>query len=336
MIDIVPDLLGLINQKFDERTVQSKVLKDAIRQLKESKATYINANNFAIEVGEILSGILGETITPEALPDGRMYYNIADRILNPTLKKNYDLISGYAADVQNTLNKKADLHLRAQTADINQDRIDSIINRISSESDFDKIKWILGDPVVNFSQSVVDDVIDKNAEFQAKAGLQPTITRSLRGKACEWCRNLAGTYDYDKRPADIFRRHENCRCTVEFDPKDSRGIQNSHTKVWHDPDKSDKIEARKNIGLEPDGKKITKTKHSRIRQSQREVTDNDINLALKNPIHKEPVAIDDLGRKSQKVIGEYTTVVINPDNMIVITTYKTKERIRNKYKKGDI
>ena len=49
------------------------------------------------------------------------------------------------------------------------------------------------------------------------------------------------------------------------------------------------------------------------------------------------IEVDNLGRKSQKVIGEFTTVIINPDNMVVITTYDTKERIRNKYisKEGD-
>ncbi|HLQ74218.1 MAG TPA: hypothetical protein VK125_08305 [Bacillota bacterium] len=47
--------------------------------------------------------------------------------------------------------------------------------------------------------------------------------------------------------------------------------------------------------------------------------------------------MDNLGRKSQKVIGEFTTVVINPDTKVVITTYDTKKRIRNKYrnKEGD-
>ena len=248
MNDITPELLEKIEQLFDERVNTSEKLKEAVSRLKLNKANYVDANNFAIEVGEILSNVFNETIDASILPDGRMYYNIADRILNPTMKKNHELITGYTKDVQTNLNKKSGLHLRAQIPELNQDRIDGIIERISNETDFDVIKWILGDPIVNFSHSVVDDSIKANADFQYSAGLQPMLTRKVRGKACKWCRNLAGTYDYDKRPADIFKRHENCRCTVEFDPKDGRGIQNSHTKVWRDPDKSDKIEARKTLG----------------------------------------------------------------------------------------
>ena len=247
MIDIVPELLELINQKFDERTTESQKLKIAVRNLKAKEATYVDANNFAIEVGNILSEIFKETIDVEILPDGRMYYNIADRILNPTMSKNYELITGYAMDVQTSLNAKAGLHLKAQVPELNQDRIDGIVNRISSEVDFDVIKWILGDPIVTFSQSVVDDSVKANADFQAKAGLQPIITRKLKGKACKWCRALAGAYDYENLPKEIYQRHENCRCTIEYDPGD--GKRKTIPSRKNNTGKSKKIESRKQIGI---------------------------------------------------------------------------------------
>ena len=70
-----------------------------------------------------------------------------------------------------------------------------------------------------------------NADFHAKAGLKPKLTRYVNSEHCEWCDKLAGTYDY---PVDkiIYARHENCDCVVEYHPKDGRGIQNSHTKGW--------------------------------------------------------------------------------------------------------
>lgn len=247
MNDIVPELLELINQKFDERTAESQKLKTAVIHLRAKEATYVDANNFAIEVGNILSDIFKETIDVEILPDGRMYYNIADRILNPTMTKNYELITGYATDVQTSLNTKAGLHLRAQVPELNKDRIDGIVNRISSEADFDAIKWILGDPIVTFSQSVVDDSIKANADFQAKAGLQPILTRRLKGKACKWCRALAGAYDYSELPKEIYQRHDNCRCTIEYDPGD--GKRKIIPKKKNDPEKKKKIEARKQIGI---------------------------------------------------------------------------------------
>lgn len=249
MDDIVPALLENIQSQFDEKTYNSAKLKKVLKRLSDKKATYIDVNDFAIEVGEILADVLGANITTEILPDGKMYFNIADRILNPTMQKNFDLVSGYAGDVQAELNQAAGIKLKAQSPMLNQDRIDGIINRVSSESDFEAIKWILQEPIVNFTQSVVDDAIKANVDFHAKAGLQSTITRTVRGKACDWCKNLAGTYPYHEEPENVYQRHDRCRCTVEYNPKDSRGIQNSHSKKWRDPQKDAKIEVRKVIGV---------------------------------------------------------------------------------------
>jgi len=247
MNDITPELLEKINKLFDERTSESEKLKDAVKKLTLKEANYVDANNFAIEIGDILSTVLNETIDVSILPDGRMYYNIADRILNPTMSKNHELISEFTADVQKNLNTKAGLHLKTQVPDLNQDRIDGIVNRISSETDFDVIKWILGDPIVTFSQSVVDDSIKANADFQASAGLQPILTRKLRGKACKWCRALAGAYDYSNLPKEIYQRHDNWRCTIEYDPGD--GKRRTIPPKKSNPEKKTKIQARKQIGI---------------------------------------------------------------------------------------
>lgn len=247
--DIVPELLATIKTQFDEQTYNSEKLKRAVKLLKSKQATYIDVNDFAIEVGEIIVSVFRTNITAEILPDGKMYFNIADRILNSTLKKNFELISGFAVDVQKLLNNKANLRLKSQTPEFNQDCVEGLINRIASESNFDEIKWILDDPIINFCQSIVDDSIKKNADFHARAGLNPIITRRVRGNACDWCRNLAGTYEYYSEPAEIYHRHERCTCTVEYNPKDARGLQNSHTKKWRDPKKQFKIKKRKSINL---------------------------------------------------------------------------------------
>lgn len=246
--DIVPGLLELINRDFDEKTLNNNKVKIAIRKLRDKRATYLDANEFAIEVGEVLSEVLNTHITIETLPDGEMYFNIADRIMNETLNKNYDLITGYVTDVQTQMNRDAGFRLKGQKPSINQNRIDGIVERLS-EGDFDKNQWLLNEPVVNFSQSIVDDTLKANIEFQAKSGLNPKIRRSVDSSdACKWCRDLEGIYDYDKVPTDIYRRHRFCRCTVEYYPGDGR-MQNAHTKKWVDPEKNAKIAARKKVGV---------------------------------------------------------------------------------------
>lgn len=246
--DIVPALLEEIQNEFDKRTYNSKKLKKAFLLLQNKKATYLDVNNFAIEIGEILSDVLRTKITAEVLPDGKMYFNIADRILNPTMKKNYDLISNFIVDVQTELNRTANLSLKGQIPEFNQDRVDGIVNRISSEEDFESIKWLLDDPIINFSQSIVDDGIKANAEFHAKAGLQPQITRKVLGHACEWCSRLAGTYGYYEASKEVYQRHERCRCTVDYNPGNGRK-QDVWSKTWRDSQKEQKIANRKMLNL---------------------------------------------------------------------------------------
>lgn len=254
--DIVPELLATIESQFNEQTYNSEKLKRAVKLLESKKATYLDVNDFAIEIGEILSNVFGTNITAEILPDGKMYFNIAERILNSTLKKNYELISGFAADVQKLLNNEANLRLKSQTPEFNQDRVDGLVNKLSSANSFEDVKWLLQEPIINFTQSVVDDAIKANVDFHAKAGLNPTITRTVKGKACDWCKNLAGTYVYYEEPDNVYQRHERCRCIVEYNPKDSRGIQNSHSKKWRDPQKDSKIEERKSLNKRSRSQKI--------------------------------------------------------------------------------
>ena len=101
---------------------------------------------------------------------------------------------------------------------------------------------------MNFTQSIVDDTIQKNVVFQYKAGLSPKITRRTAGKCCKWCQELEGSYKYPSVPHDIYRRHSNCRCTVEYYPQDGRR-QNVHTRKWSNINQED-VERRKQIGIE--------------------------------------------------------------------------------------
>ena len=246
--DIVPSLLKKIKSEFEGARLDSEVLKDLLSKLHHSKASYLDANQYAIEIGEKLSKILGDSLTNETLPDGKMYYNIAQRVLTDVLGRNYELVSDYAEQVQKNLNSEAKIGLAAQVPELNQDRIDGLVNRLASEESFDDIKWLIVDPIVIFSQSIVDDSIRKNAEFHHKVGLSPKIVRRVVGHPCKWCKSLEGSYNYPEVPKDIYRRHGNCRCTVDYHPGNGKK-QNVHTKKWTD-EKQKLVRKRSRIGIE--------------------------------------------------------------------------------------
>lgn len=246
-IDVLPKLLQEVKKEFELAYGESEIIRNAFATLEAKKATYKTANEFAIEIGEILSKALGASISADKLPNGKMYYNIAQRLLTDVLGRNHELVSGYTSDVQKNLNDKAKIGLKVQVPELNLDRIAGIVNRFSSEENFEDVSWLLGEPIVNFTQSIIDDSIQKNAEFHHRSGLQPEIVRKSYFHCCEWCQEVQGNYKYPRVPKDVYRRHQHCRCIVDYDPKNGK-TQNVWTKKWNSIDK-ERVERRKLIGV---------------------------------------------------------------------------------------
>ena len=233
--DIVPELLEKLENEFVNKYSKNKKINSAVKKIKTGKATHKDSNEFAYECGKILAEVFKENISTEDLPDGKMYYNIADRVLNNTLGKNYKLISDYSADVQTSLNKSAGLKIKGLKPPKNQDRINGLIEKVQ-EKTYEETKWVLQEPIINFSQSIIDDTIKTNVDFHNKLGLRPKIVRKMNGNCCDWCKEVEGEYKYPNVPKDVFRRHRFCRCTVEYFPGDGRK-QNVYNKKWTDVDK---------------------------------------------------------------------------------------------------
>lgn len=250
MEDIAPALLELLRKRFSELVAVNPKIRALYKRIQEGNATYADAEEYAWLVGNALSQAFGENISSAVLPDGRMYYNIADRVLRPMLEEDHGMIADAAVLVQTALNEKAGIGIKAQTVAVNTDRIQGILDKVSDAPAFDDVAWVLDAPVKNFSQAVVDDTIRANVSFQGQAGLRPKIIRKSERKCCDWCANLAGEYDYPDVPDDVYRRHENCRCTVLYDPANGkRRRQDVHTKRWTDEENYGKVEERKRAGL---------------------------------------------------------------------------------------
>lgn len=289
MNDIAPELLQTITNEFEDLIKNDEVLFGIRKKIKAGKATYQDANRASIRIGELLSKAYRSHLSSDVLPDGTMYYNIAKRVLEPTLKRDFEEVSGICQDVQQLLNQKANIGIKAVAADLNQDRIDGIIDRVSS-APYKKTQWMTKEPVVNFSQSIVDDHIKANADFHAKAGLSPKIVRRSSGKCCEWCSKLVGTYRYPEEApdgSDVWRRHNNCRCTVDYDPGEGK-VQDVWSKKWKESE--DVLEYRKRIGLEQhkDGDKVFITEQAiqKIRPIYlKDYTDENVNFSFQ--IRKE-------------------------------------------------
>ena len=229
-------------KKLDElrKKYQDKVAERTTRLndiLNKAKATYDDANDYSIKTGETLSETLLNGITDDLIFDGKLPYGAAKEIIFPMIHDNYELVTKYCEGVQNALNEQANIHLKYVKPAFDKDRAYGLINAIHRD-EFAKIKnEYLGESIVNQSQDIVTESVKANAKFQYETGMRPKIIRTVAGGCCDWCANLAGTYDYESVKAtgnEVWRRHRYCRCTVTYDPGNGKRVQNAHSKKWVD------------------------------------------------------------------------------------------------------
>ena len=149
-------------------------------------------------------------------------------------------------------------------------RIEGIIDRLTDAETFDDIKWIVGDGIVrNYAQSIVDDHIKANAEFQGKAGLEVTVERVSVGKTCKWCLARCGKFTYPNVPDGTWDRHVDCDCYIIYNNGRVKQTLKGTDKKWNivsEEQLSERkkvgltkptekvLEARKIVGLEDDNK----------------------------------------------------------------------------------
>lgn len=245
-IDVAPALLAKLRVAFAEQLEQSSRIA-ALRRSMQDGGSYATVEDYAAEIGDILAGVLHEHLSSAVLPDGRMYYNIADRVLRQLLADDRMLVSDAAVRMLTRLNQTAGIGIKAQPADENKSRTDDLVQLVADAETYDDVAGTLERAVVTYSQSVADDTLKRNVDFAGKAGLRPRIIRKATGKCCKWCQSLAGTYSYPVENEDVYRRHSDCRCTVDYDPGGAKRFQNVHTKEWKTAEEQSAIESRKQL-----------------------------------------------------------------------------------------
>lgn len=272
--DIAPMLLELLQKDF----------LDLLGDAAFSGGSYADAEDYAEKVGAALAEAFRCNLTADTLPDGKLYWNIADRVVRPMLEQDHALVADAAATAQQKLNELAGLNLKAQRAVLDENRVNGILQKAAAVENFEDAAWVLDEPVRTFSRMTVDDTLKANVDFQGKAGRSPRVIRTAESGCCKWCSAQTGTYTYPDVPQDVYRRHERCRCRVEYDPGSGKR-QNVWNKQWTEDedqrreriqkiqnlstetDDSAKIELRKQIGQSvPDTPEIAETKAFMTRQ----------------------------------------------------------------------
>ena len=339
MVDMAPELLQQIQSDWSDNLKNDAEIKSLIEKINEGKATYKEVEDLSYRVGKDLSKSLLDNITEDILPNGHVPQNVAEKILHPTLNNAHNLVTNVAVKVQEDMNEAAGIGLKAQKTDYNEEKAQGLVHKLTN-GQFEDTKWILDEPVTLFVQSVADNPLKKNVDFRAHSGLKPQIIRKASSNCCSWCSDLEGTYDYGSEPKDVYRRHERCKCSVDYNPGNGKR-QDVWSKAWHDDVDKDKIEERvqKSINREADsltgniGKKLEE-KIAWNNTLKKLSTENKVFYTVDERTKKsETVSIKDIIKDLNRTeVGRDTISLINTKKPEIILCYG----INNKDERGNV
>lgn len=194
-----------------------------------SATSYHGASLYAARIGDILGRVLRKHAPMVDISEWDL-----EELIPQALGLNHSMVSEVCVRVQEEMNTKAGLGIRAIEPKFDGDRAYGIVKELRDNPEFFNIEKTFYDQLTNFTQNVVDDAVRDNAELQSNAGIKAYVVRTPEYGACPWCVDLAGTYDYQDvkdKGNDVWRRHENCRCTIDYVTERSSERVNNYKRI---------------------------------------------------------------------------------------------------------
>ena len=235
-----------VRKRFTELFENDKKIEIVYKKIRQGRATYADALSFSKEIGTILANVFQTVdLNPANIAE------LTNYIIENAMTQNIALSNLVCESVQSTLNEAAGIGLNPVRPDmgVSNGKIKGIRRLVEEAEDEHAIKVALNEPIITNVMQNVDDWVKTNADFQAGTGMKPVIVRTWSGsypshdtKHTDWCEDLAGTFEYGKEPEDVYKRHEGCRCTVEYFPNKiakgritalSKGEKDTNRVLWN-------------------------------------------------------------------------------------------------------
>lgn len=213
-----------------EKAANDPQLRSVLKRVEKGSADFKDTADYSVRFSHLLGGTLSENVLD--IPA-----DIREAVAEELLKYGYDDINTVLADVQTAIDRRANIHIRPQKADFPSERVQQFAHSLIDPTVEDSvIKRRARSGSETITKSFHDSFIKKNATFRNDAGLSCYIIREGSG-CCKWCSDVAGKYKFGTQPSDIFRRHDNCDCTIIYDGQVLRGKKNadgSRSKTWEE------------------------------------------------------------------------------------------------------
>ena len=218
-----------VQEEVRQRIERDVLLAKLRKKIDSGKADFNDTFLYSDRAGKLLGDIFAQR-----LPD----IPIAERevLCVELLRDRYTDINALCDAVQRALDKANGLHLKPQRAPFEEARAHLIGHSTADQTVSVETQQRRGrSATATMTRSMHDDRMKAEAKFRSGAGLQCYITRKTDGKCCEWCSAIAGRYEYYSEPKDVYRRHDNCGCSVTYE--NGRKRQDVWSKrIWEAPE----------------------------------------------------------------------------------------------------
>lgn len=218
-----------VQEEVRQRIERDVLLAKLRKKIDSGKADFNDTFLYSDRAGKLLGEIFAQR-----LPD----IPIAEReaLCVDLLHDRYTDINSLCDAVQRALDKANGLHLKPQRAPFEEARAHLIGHSTADQTVSVETQQRRGrSATATMTRSMHDDRMKAEAKFRSGAGLQCYITRKTDGKCCEWCSAIAGRYEYYSEPKDVYRRHDNCGCSVTYE--NGRKRQDVWSKrIWEAPE----------------------------------------------------------------------------------------------------
>lgn len=205
------EALARIRSKLQQTAEETPAAKALIEKIRSGKATYADTSLYArwaaINLGMSLSDVICDI-------------DLSDRaaVCKALLLDQYEDINGFIDMVQAELDSRFGIQLAPHRAPFNDERADTIGHSLADTTRPDEvIRRRARSATETAVKSMHDDRMKSEAKFRHSAGLDCRIIRVAVNGCCPWCSDVAGRYRYGEEPDDIYKRHDNCDCTVTFE-----------------------------------------------------------------------------------------------------------------------
>lgn len=227
----------MVRDKFTALFNKNEKIHSIYKKVRNGSAGYEEAHAFAVETGNILADVFGNTV------DGKNLDEMSLKVVGNILSQNVRLSHAVCESIQLNLNEAAEINIapvepsKART----QSKVKGIMTNLEETGSVEKLKQ----SAKTLTLSTVDEWVQTNAEFQAKAGLSPVIVRKWDGtwgshdtKHTDYCSRLQGVYEYPVSDKRIFQRHKGCQCVISYYPnKKAQGRITALARGQKDTDK---------------------------------------------------------------------------------------------------